>query len=244
MDAVALPPSNDSHADLDKNEDSQFVVGRLSNAVLDIIQEGLDHIMTYLMDLAVRSGQPPQQLIDRFIKQYAHLNSANDWNKYSKYFALNTQVELDCFRKTGPQVGTIDTKCKDTVASDTSLYTNHIPVVTVHKQCYKLFKQEYPETWQNTLTKFKESTHYTEAGKMVGQRQQMFHKSAKRFTQLASLDPTVLRAHLTLLQFSALSKAHGIEAAFVMAGSIVNQDALLGYSYTTPGVTHQTGLVQ
>ena len=40
---------------------------------------------------------------------------------------------------------------------------------------------------------------------------------------------------LPLLQFAALSKTHGIEAAFVMAGGIVNQDALLGYSYTTPG---------
>jgi len=190
VDAVALPPSDDSHADLDENEDSQFAVGRPSDAVLDIIQEGLDHITTYLTDLTVRSGQPPQQLIDHFIKQYARLNLANDWNKYSKYFALNTQVELDRFRKTGPQVGAIDMKCKDTVASDTSLYTNHISAVTVRKQCYKLFKQEYPETWQIILTKFEESTHYTEAGKTVGQQQQMFHKSAKSYTQLASLDPT------------------------------------------------------
>lgn len=28
---------------------------------------------------------------------------------------------------------------------------------------------------------------------------------------------------------------HGIEAAFIMAGSIVNQDASLGFAYTTPG---------
>ncbi|KAI6098461.1 hypothetical protein F5141DRAFT_1010805, partial [Pisolithus sp. B1] len=32
-----------------------------------------------------------------------------------------------------------------------------------------------------------------------------------------------------------LSKAHSIEMAFVMAGSIVNQDVSLGYAYTTPG---------
>ncbi|KIM60944.1 hypothetical protein SCLCIDRAFT_26273 [Scleroderma citrinum Foug A] len=53
----------------------------------------------------------------------------------------------------------------------------------------------------------------------MGQRHQLFNKSVKRLTQ----------------SFAALSKAHGIKAAFVMAGSIVNQDGSLGYAYTTPG---------
>ena len=85
------------------------------------------------------------------------------------------------------------------------------------------------------LDEIEESIQYTEAGKTVGQQQQMFHKSAKRLTQLVSLYATVQQAHLTILQFTAMSKAHGIEAAFIMAGSIINQDALLGYSYTMPG---------
>ena len=89
MDAAALPPSEDNHVDLDESKDSQFTVGRLSDAVLDIVQEGLDHITTYLTNLAVCSGQPPQQLINHFVKQYSRLNSANDWNKYSKYFSQN-----------------------------------------------------------------------------------------------------------------------------------------------------------
>ena len=117
------------------------MVGRPSNTVLDIVQEGLDHITAYLTDLAVCSGQPPQQLIDRFMKQYACLNSANDWNKYSKYFAQNTQAELNHLGMTGAQAGTIDTKCKGTVSGDISFYTDHIAAVTVHKQCYELFKK-------------------------------------------------------------------------------------------------------
>ncbi|KAI5988602.1 hypothetical protein EDD15DRAFT_2172337, partial [Pisolithus albus] len=84
---------------------------------------------------------------------------------------------------------------------------------------YELFKKEYSDTWQEILIKFEESTQYTETGKTVAQWQQLFNKSAKRFTQ----------------SLVALSKAHGIEAALVMAGSIVNQDASLGYAYTTPG---------
>ena len=182
-----MPPSDDSWANLDESEDSPCAVGRPSDAVLDIVQEGLDHITTYLTDLAVRSGQPPQQLINRFVKQYSRLNSANDWNKYAKYFSQNTEAELDRFRKTVAQDATIDTKCKGTGARDVSLYANDVSAVTVRKQCYELFKKEYPGTWQKILTKFKESTQYTEASKMLGQRQQMFHKSAKRFTQSASL---------------------------------------------------------
>jgi len=39
-----------------------------------------------------------------------------------------------------------------------------------------------------------------------------------------------------MIQFAGLLEAHGIKAAFVMAGSIVNQDTSLGYVvYTTPG---------
>ncbi|KIM57318.1 hypothetical protein SCLCIDRAFT_90238, partial [Scleroderma citrinum Foug A] len=86
-------------------------------------------------------------------------------------------------------------------------------------RCYELFKIQYPDTWQGIFLKFEESTQYTEARRTFGQWQQMFNRLTKWFTQ----------------SFAALSKAHGIEVAFIMAGSIVNQDASLGYAYTTPG---------
>ncbi|KAI6038136.1 hypothetical protein EDC04DRAFT_2524467, partial [Pisolithus marmoratus] len=141
-----------------------FTVGRPSEAVLDMIQEGLDHINAYLTDLATRSGQPPQQIIDRFLKQYARSNPTNDWNRYSKYFTHYTARELERLRMSGVSTGSIDT-------------------VTVRKKCYELFKKEYRNTWQEILVKFEESTQYTETGKTVSQWQQLFNKSAKRFTQ-------------------------------------------------------------
>ena len=117
MDAAALLPSEDNLVDLDEDEDCQFVVGRPSDAVLTMIQEGLDHITTYLTDLAARSGQPPQQLIDCFVRKYTGLNSENDWNKYSKYYTQKTQAEVDRLqRNTGAQSDTIDPKCTGTVA--------------------------------------------------------------------------------------------------------------------------------
>ena len=117
MDMTALPLNENNFVDLDESEDRQFVVGRPSDTMLTMIQEGLDHITTYLTDLVAHSGQPPQQLIDRFVKQYTGLNSENDWNKYSKYYTQKTQAEVDRLRQnTGVQSDTIDPKCISTIA--------------------------------------------------------------------------------------------------------------------------------
>ena len=56
----------------------------------------------------------------------------------------------------------------------------------IRKKCYKLFKKQYPETWQVILAKFKESIHYMETGRTMGQRHQLFNKSVKRLTQSVS----------------------------------------------------------
>ena len=86
---------------------------KVSKICVDMIQEGLDCIHADLTDLAGRSGQPAQQIVDRFIKQYAHLNPSNDWNRYSKYYPHFMEQELDWLRKTGTFSGTIDsTPCK------------------------------------------------------------------------------------------------------------------------------------
>jgi len=111
-----LHSGGNSHEGL--NEGSSFMVRRPSEAMLDVVQEGLDYINTYLTDLAARCGQPPQQIVDRFLKQYARFNSANDWNRYSKYFTQHTEHELQRLQKTGAFTGSIDnTLCKDTVAN-------------------------------------------------------------------------------------------------------------------------------
>jgi len=104
-------------------DDSNFMVGRPSEAILDMIQEGLDHINAYLTDLAARSGQPPQQIIDRFLKQHTCSNPMNDWNSYSKYFTHYTEQELACLQKTGEFTGSVNsTPCKGTL--DKSPYSN------------------------------------------------------------------------------------------------------------------------
>jgi len=115
----SLASSSQDGDNIDADEmfdDSTFAVGRPSEAILDVIQEGLDHINAYLMDLARRSGQPPQQIIDRFVKQHARSIPTNDWNSYSKYFTQYTEQELARLRQTGEFAGSVDsTPCKRTL---------------------------------------------------------------------------------------------------------------------------------
>ncbi|KAI6097396.1 hypothetical protein EV401DRAFT_1895520 [Pisolithus croceorrhizus] len=147
---------------------STFMVGRPSEAVLDMIREGLDHITAYLADLATRSGQPPQQILDRFLKQYARLNPANDWNRYSKYFSHYTERELARLRKSGSFTGSIEST----------------PSATVHKKCYEPFKKDYHDTWQDILIKFKESMRYTETREDCGPTASSYSINLQnRFTQ-------------------------------------------------------------
>jgi len=117
-DSPAASPQDVHFNDIDLHPDemfkgTHFTVGRPSDAIKDMIQEGLDHINEYLTDLAAHTGQPPQQIIDRFLKQYARSSPTNDWNRYAKYFTYFQQRELECLRKSGEFSGTIEgTPCK------------------------------------------------------------------------------------------------------------------------------------
>lgn len=115
---LSLGKDND---DLDRMfNDDTFIVGRPSKAVRNIVEEGFDQIAASLTDLAAHSGQPPQQLMDHFIKQYARLNSANDWNKYGKFYTQNMEAELEHLCKSGEDTIMIDSPgCKHTM---TTLY--------------------------------------------------------------------------------------------------------------------------
>ena len=105
--------SDDNNIDLDEMTDD-FSVGRPSGAILATIQEGLDHISTYLADLAVRTEQPPQQILNRFLRQYGRLTPSNDWNRYLKYFTAHTEQEMERLQKTGEvtDVTREDASCK------------------------------------------------------------------------------------------------------------------------------------
>ncbi|KAI6016963.1 hypothetical protein BKA83DRAFT_4543516 [Pisolithus microcarpus] len=172
---------------------STFMVGRLSEAILDMIQEGLDHITAYLTDLATCSGQPPQQILDCFLKQYARLNP---------YFSQYTECELEHIQKSGSFTGSIEST----------------PLATVCKKCYELFKREYHDTWQDILIKFKESMQYMETGKTVTQWQQLFNKSLVALLKAHSIKMASVMAGSIVNQDASLRYAYttpGVEDFFM-----------------------------
>ncbi|KAI5988554.1 hypothetical protein EDD15DRAFT_2172450, partial [Pisolithus albus] len=85
-------------------------------------------------------------------------------------------------------------------------------------KCYKLFCEQYPDTYKQILSVYKDTVALGNAEKTVAQRQQLFHSTSKRFTQL----------------FNSVAKCHAFEGAFLLAGSVVNQDGGIGYMHTTP----------
>ncbi|KIM52700.1 hypothetical protein SCLCIDRAFT_140590 [Scleroderma citrinum Foug A] len=91
----------------------------------------------------------------------------------------------------------------------------------VRRQCYKCFKNQYPNKYIDFLETWKETEELVEVGAMVAQHQQLFNKSVKNFNHLIS--------------FSSLSKAHAIEGSYILAGRVINQDSSLGHAFTTPG---------
>ncbi|KAI5981523.1 hypothetical protein EDD15DRAFT_2379435 [Pisolithus albus] len=178
-------------------DEPTFVVGRTPASVAALLEEGFDHINDEFNTLSGRVRMPIQQVIQRFTQQYARSNSANEWNTYQQYFAANKARELQRLQGGDDVAGTPSEKMS---------------------KCYKLFCEQFPDTYKQILAVYKDTVILGNADKTVAQRQQLFHNTSKRLVQL----------------FNSVAKCHAFEGAFLLAGSVVNQDGGLGYMHTTP----------
>ncbi|KIJ57917.1 hypothetical protein HYDPIDRAFT_57212, partial [Hydnomerulius pinastri MD-312] len=137
-------------------------IGRTSATATSILDEGFAEINERFNELGGRVGMPIQQIISRFMKQYSRTNSANDWNTYQKYFAANRARELTRL----PEIDSVTATPSEKMS-----------------QCYRLFQQDYPDTWQEILTIYEEAEVLGDMDKTVAQRQQLFQKITKKFSQ-------------------------------------------------------------
>ncbi|KIK13444.1 hypothetical protein PISMIDRAFT_17980 [Pisolithus microcarpus 441] len=85
-------------------------------------------------------------------------------------------------------------------------------------KCYKLFCKQFPDTYKQILAVYKDTVILGNTDKTVAQCQQLFHNTSKQLVQL----------------FNSIAKCHAFEGAFLLAGSVINQDGGLGYMHTTP----------
>ncbi|KAF8430676.1 hypothetical protein L210DRAFT_838085, partial [Boletus edulis BED1] len=90
---------------------------------------------------------------------------------------------------------------------------------TLHCQLYAKFKDDHGEQWQEILEIHDMLEISDSLPQTMAQRAQTFNKTSKRMTSL----------------LDAAAAKHGFEAALVMCGKTVNEDALLGFVHTTAG---------
>ncbi|KAI6004800.1 hypothetical protein EDD15DRAFT_2359662 [Pisolithus albus] len=179
------------------SDEPPFVVGRTAASVAAMLEEGFERINDEFNTLSGRIKMPIQQVVQRFTQQYVRSNSTNEWNAYQQYFTAHKARELQRLPDGDDVAGTPSEKMS---------------------KCYKLFCKQYPDTYKQILSVYKDTMALGNAEKTVAQRQQLFHSTSKRFTQL----------------FNSVAKCHAFEGAFLLAGSVVNQDGGIGYMHTTP----------
>ncbi|KAG1719201.1 uncharacterized protein EDB91DRAFT_1065808, partial [Suillus paluster] len=83
---------------------------------------------------------------------------------------------------------------------------------------YNIFKETYPDSYQDILNTYEELDMLSEAPQTIAQHTQTFQKLYKRVGGI--LDGAAAR--------------QGFEAALVMCGNIVNEDSSLGHVHMTP----------
>ncbi|KAI6108882.1 hypothetical protein EV401DRAFT_2116111 [Pisolithus croceorrhizus] len=93
------------------------------------------------------------------------------------------------------------------------------PTADIRKRCFTLFRQNIRIRTRRFSRHGKRRRNWRTWEARLLNRQQVFDKSKKNLNHM----------------FTALSKAHGFEGAYLLAGRVVNQDGGLGHVFMTPG---------
>ncbi|KAG1902465.1 uncharacterized protein F5891DRAFT_1186586 [Suillus fuscotomentosus] len=146
-----------------------LVVGRRSaesNATLDVGFAAVEHT---LLELSRSTVILMHQVINLFMNSCGcNASSVNYWNLYFNYFKDKSQQELDRLHQ-------------DLLAG------GHTPSVTVCKECYTKFKEQYPDTYQDILDMHDEISLLSGLPQTVGQCAQAFQWFQKRVTDILYL---------------------------------------------------------
>ncbi|KAG1789413.1 uncharacterized protein HD556DRAFT_1447028 [Suillus plorans] len=189
----------------------QSLTGRRSSEANGKLEEGftlLDHIFN---DLTKSTMMPTNQVINTYLKSRGQeVHSVNYWNVYANYFKAYKERELARLNTGGPQ----NDKGKGKETQNVELHST--PGTAVRRLCYEKFKGAFPDDYQDILSAYNEANHIGSAS-TLNQRQQSFQKLYRRVATL----------------LDSASTRFGFEAAIVLCGNVVNQDASLGHVHMT-----------
>ncbi|KAG1873012.1 hypothetical protein DFJ58DRAFT_651748 [Suillus subalutaceus] len=147
--------------DVDDQGDVPTVKGRRQGAANALLQEGFMRLETVIREVSHNTSIPTHQVIALWHKSNGRsFNNVNHWNAYSSYFKANPQQELKRLGDKAPEGA------------------------TVRRNCYELFKHEYPDSWQTILEYHEEATVLMGAPQTVAMRAQEFHKFGKKVSAM------------------------------------------------------------
>ena len=86
--------ADDDDDDAERSDDSNAAPGRISDASLQRIREGLDEVQKLAKNIATETGLSPSQVFHQWMStsQRTH-TKRNPWNLYSAYFKDNEHQE-------------------------------------------------------------------------------------------------------------------------------------------------------
>ncbi|KAG1857648.1 hypothetical protein C8R48DRAFT_674628 [Suillus tomentosus] len=142
------------------------------------------------------------------------LHGVNYWNIYVNYFKENMEKEVA--RLTEDE--THDTEGKGKGKEVCRPDMQGTPSTRLRTRCYEKFKDTFPDAYQDILDMFDEAAVLGATTQTISQHGQSFQRLCKKVAGI----------------LDSLAARFGFEAAVVLCGKIVNQDASLSHVHTTP----------
>ncbi|KAI0694779.1 hypothetical protein C8Q76DRAFT_634391 [Earliella scabrosa] len=160
-------------SDLIPDDDEARAPGRISNANLDILADGLQETIKIAKDVSAKTGLAVGQIFDQWsiARSRTHLHK-NMWNVYERYYKVNALEELSR-------------------VSDGETFAYAKKDVQLRLLAYDAFKEAYGDNAKKILEKFRllEDLNATSVT-TVGQRKQDFNGLLRK------LEPIVRRTRM------------------------------------------------
>ncbi|KAG0706005.1 hypothetical protein DFH29DRAFT_1077381 [Suillus ampliporus] len=224
LDLSYYPDDGPSHSrfpeesmfDDNANSQKSSMMGWRSSETNILLEEGFAAIEHAFNNLSLSTTYPLPQLTNMFLKSHGRaVHGVNYWNIYANYFKENMEKEVA--RVTEDELDDAEGKGKGKEVCRQDMQGT--PSTRLRTRCYEKFKDTFPDAYQDILDMFDEATVLGAATQTVSQHGQSFQRLCKKVAGI--LDSSAVR--------------FGFEAAVVLCGKIVNQDASLGHVHTTPG---------
>lgn len=181
-DPFVVAAADDADGEPSSCADNTFAVGRTSSTTSTILDDAFQKMYNDLCEISGQVHMPLAQVIQRFTKQFARSVAWHPWNSYQRFWRAHKAQELARIK----DVDVVHATPSMSPMQRIGYRTKRVNTAQQMTQCYKHFREEYPENWQEILATFDDADALNDEDKTVAQRQSLFHRLAKQQTQSVS----------------------------------------------------------